>query len=1035
MYIKKIFYIIVSILLTIIFSINVKALDKGSLVYYGQYYQTKVNDEDIINYLNNNKENNYASIDNYKFLYATNNEYFASKNWYALEPIEWEIIKEDNDSYTLLSKNILFRANYSSDASADMSWSNSDIRKSLNEFYDEWFSESEKNNIIVTNNKTYCYPYNNAYVDKTDAFYESTEDKIYILSEEELSNLSSLTSKNTDISYGSDNNGRWWLRGNGKWNNGNLEQKSISSEGELRSNYVTNQYGIRPVIKVKKTATFRQKSNWQNALKEKEESSVSEIEYLALSELAYCNCDKYIGKKISETDLIKSCTSKLSNNKISHNKMNISEKEYVTKMLNYLKDYKIIKTYQEKSGFYAVSVENEKNHILAFRGSQDLSKWKYLKTDWYDNVVYGFFNQTSSQIKDAMIYTDIAQALAKKSNKLFSVTGHSLGGGLAILAGNYANVKAIGFDSSPTVDVSYLNSPIKMSKNFNGIDMWKSIDYSNERCPVGALDKDYKNYYHLSNRYKDVWSKNPIVDFNTSNLWDVLNIKNLPQEAIVNFFSPHHRWAITDLNNNNLELSNVVKEHIFNSNQIIKKYSIFNNSKLYLGSSANNKLNNNLDTNITLSRSVMYGGKGNDNIIGSSFGNDTLIGGKGNDKLTDDNGNETYIYWKGDGQDTIFDYSGNDKLKLYGFNKDDKLSITSSKDYQIISYGNSEIIKINKHRGILNITNSFVVEVYDSNENKINEIKLQDWNNWKKLKKYIIACPTKVEIYDKNDNLVLTLENETDEVINNEYGSFYVNNEDGELVKYVLLDEEYKFKILATDNGHMDFYTLENNNNELTIKSANNIEISKNEIFEVKNNNEKTELYNDKNEIVNLETTNKILATSINVTNNVSIELGSNYSLNAKLNPSNSNEKIYYKTMDSTIATVDEAGKIKGISVGNTKINVYTDSGLSKEINVTIKKVSSPKKTSIKKLTAKKKALKVTWKKTSGVKGYQIQYSLKKNFKGSKTVTITKSSTTSKTISKLKRRKKYYVRVRTYREVLGKKYYSAWSSSKNKKTK
>lgn len=95
--------------------------------------------------------------------------------------------------------------------------------------------------------------------------------------------------------------------------------------------------------------------------------------------------------------------------------------------------------------------------------------------------------------------------------------------------------------------------------------------------------------------------------------------------------------------------------------------------------------------------------------------------------------------------------------------------------------------------------------------------------------------------------------------------------------------------------------------------------------------------------------------------------------------------------------------------------------------------------TSITSKTAKKKAFKVCWRKASAATGYQIQYSLKSNMKSAKTVTVSKQSTTSKTITKLKAKKKYYVRVRTYKKMKvegkTKTYYGKWSAKKNVKTK
>lgn len=94
-----------------------------------------------------------------------------------------------------------------------------------------------------------------------------------------------------------------------------------------------------------------------------------------------------------------------------------------------------------------------------------------------------------------------------------------------------------------------------------------------------------------------------------------------------------------------------------------------------------------------------------------------------------------------------------------------------------------------------------------------------------------------------------------------------------------------------------------------------------------------------------------------------------------------------------------------------------------------------PKPTKIKSIKKAKKSLKIKWRKVSGVKGYQIQYSVSKKFKKSKKATVKNGRITSKTIKKLKAKKKYYVRVRTYSVTKGKKYYSKWSKVKSCKTK
>lgn len=88
---------------------------------------------------------------------------------------------------------------------------------------------------------------------------------------------------------------------------------------------------------------------------------------------------------------------------------------------------------------------------------------------------------------------------------------------------------------------------------------------------------------------------------------------------------------------------------------------------------------------------------------------------------------------------------------------------------------------------------------------------------------------------------------------------------------------------------------------------------------------------------------------------------------------------------------------------------------------------------SLKKASAlKKKKVLVTCSPVKGASGYQIQYSLKKNFAGAKIKTTTK---TSQKISGLKKGKKYYFRVRAVVKANGNVYYSGWSNKKSVKVK
>ena len=101
-----------------------------------------------------------------------------------------------------------------------------------------------------------------------------------------------------------------------------------------------------------------------------------------------------------------------------------------------------------------------------------------------------------------------------------------------------------------------------------------------------------------------------------------------------------------------------------------------------------------------------------------------------------------------------------------------------------------------------------------------------------------------------------------------------------------------------------------------------------------------------------------------------------------------------------------------------------------------------PKGTKIKSLARGSKKIRVKWaaQKTymskSRITGYQIKLATNKGFtKNKKLVMVKGASKVSKKITKLKGKKKYYVKIRTYKTIDGVKYYSKWSKVKSIVTK
>ena len=95
----------------------------------------------------------------------------------------------------------------------------------------------------------------------------------------------------------------------------------------------------------------------------------------------------------------------------------------------------------------------------------------------------------------------------------------------------------------------------------------------------------------------------------------------------------------------------------------------------------------------------------------------------------------------------------------------------------------------------------------------------------------------------------------------------------------------------------------------------------------------------------------------------------------------------------------------------------------------------NPKGTTLKKLVAGKKALTVKFKKqTAQITGYQIKYAKNSKFKKTKLIKVSKKKASVK-IRKLKSKTRYYVKIRTYKKVGSKTFYSTWSKTKSVKVK
>ena len=119
-------------------------------------------------------------------------------------------------------------------------------------------------------------------------------------------------------------------------------------------------------------------------------------------------------------------------------------------------------------------------------------------------------------------------------------------------------------------------------------------------------------------------------------------------------------------------------------------------------------------------------------------------------------------------------------------------------------------------------------------------------------------------------------------------------------------------------------------------------------------------------------------------------------------------------------------------AVGTAMITIQGKGNYKKYSGKTTFRIDLQKTTLSSAKSSRKGQLQATWKKTAGNAGYQIQYATNAKFSGAKTKN---TKVTRYTFKGLKSKRKYYVRVRTYKKVGSNYWYSKWSNVRNVKIK
>ena len=163
------------------------------------------------------------------------------------------------------------------------------------------------------------------------------------------------------------------------------------------------------------------------------------------------------------------------------------------------------------------------------------------------------------------------------------------------------------------------------------------------------------------------------------------------------------------------------------------------------------------------------------------------------------------------------------------------------------------------------------------------------------------------------------------------------------------------------------------------------------------------------------------------------MKVGNVFTLKAIVKPDNAIiKKVTWTSSNSKVASVSTSGKITAKHPGTAVITGMTINGKSAKCTINVR----PQGTPITKLQSQKKRwLNIQYRANRNADGYQIQYGTSSNMKGAKYAAVKNSAIRSYTRKDVKSGATYYVRVRTFNVVNGKRIYSDWSGIKRMRVK
>ncbi|SCG89308.1 Fibronectin type III domain [uncultured Clostridium sp.] len=164
------------------------------------------------------------------------------------------------------------------------------------------------------------------------------------------------------------------------------------------------------------------------------------------------------------------------------------------------------------------------------------------------------------------------------------------------------------------------------------------------------------------------------------------------------------------------------------------------------------------------------------------------------------------------------------------------------------------------------------------------------------------------------------------------------------------------------------------------------------------------------------------IAGGIKVTWN-KVKQAGGYYIYRKTGTSKTWQKIATIKKGSTVSYVDKKRLVNGTQY-TYMVKAYKGSSVGTGTTLKTVRLAAPAITSC---TSRPRAITLKWKKSSNVTGYEIRYTIGSS---SKTIRVKNKAAVKSVIKNLKKGKTYTVRMRTYKTISKKTYYSTWSAAK-----